>query len=87
MTAGLGGIRAACFYPWNPFEPTGAWSRFTCLWRYLLEEGAGVTLAFLDKGKDADLRGISVRFAGQSVYGDNPHTITRAIARVLSAAE
>lgn len=61
----LSGLRVACFFPWNPFEPTGAWTRFSCLWRYLLDAGAEVTLPFLEKGSDAKLDRLAVRYLGE----------------------
>ncbi len=71
MKVSLRGVRVACFYPWAPFEVTGAWVRFTCLWRYLVEAGADVTLAFLERGNDAELEGLSVRYLGEpNVYGN-----------------
>ena len=71
MSASLHGVRVACFYPWNAFEPTGAWSRFCCLWQFLLSEGADVTLAFFEKGRDIDLKDLSIRYTGEdSVFLD-----------------
>ena len=64
MNSLLSGVRVACFYPWPSFSPTGAWSRFSCLWKYLLEQGAEVTLAFLEVGNDTELKGISIRYLG-----------------------
>jgi glycosyltransferase involved in cell wall biosynthesis len=81
--ARLNGIRVACFYPWAPFEPTGSWSRFACLWRYLAEEGAGVTLAFLERGNNAQLKGVSVRYLGE----DNVINNIGAFARPMVAAK
>jgi glycosyltransferase involved in cell wall biosynthesis len=63
-TSCLRGVRVACFYPWVGFEPSGAWSRFTCLWRYLAGEGARVTIALYQTGADAALQGIDVRYSG-----------------------
>ncbi len=63
--ARLQGVRVACFYPWTPFEPTGAWSRFSCLWKYLLAEGAEVTLALLEQGHDTRLQNLSIRYLGE----------------------
>lgn len=70
MNASLRGIRVACFYPWTPFEPTGAWSRFSCLWRFLLHQGAEVTLPFLTKGDDTQLAGLEVRHFGDLIVAD-----------------
>ena len=77
--ASLRGIRVACFYPWNPFEQTGAWSRFACLWNFLLQEGAEVTLAFIDKGANTQLKGISVRFQGDYNVCNNIGAFARAL--------
>lgn len=63
--ARLHGVRVACFYPWTPFEPTGAWSRFSCLWKYLLAEGAEVTLALLEQGHDTRLQNLAIRYLGE----------------------
>jgi glycosyltransferase involved in cell wall biosynthesis len=54
--------KIACFYPWMPFEGTGAWSRFESMWKFFLEQGAEVTLALLGGGKEARLRNLSARF-------------------------
>jgi glycosyltransferase involved in cell wall biosynthesis len=70
MNASLRGIRVACFYPWPPFEPTGAWSRFSCLWRFLLTQGAEVSLALLSKGDDTVLAGLSVRYFGELIAAE-----------------
>jgi len=64
MNSKLSGVRVACFYPFPSFTPTGAWSRFSCLWKYLLEQGAEVTLAFFEVGNDTELKGISIRYLG-----------------------
>ncbi|MBI5381628.1 MAG: glycosyltransferase [Opitutae bacterium] len=64
MTASLHGVRIACFFPWKSFEPSGAWSRFTCLWQFLHNEGAEITLPFIERGNDASLHGITVRNLG-----------------------
>lgn len=57
------GRRVLCFYPWTPFEETGAWSRYRCLWRFLLDQGAQVTLAFVGgTGTDLHLRNIAVSY-------------------------
>ncbi|HRE80636.1 MAG TPA: glycosyltransferase, partial [Opitutaceae bacterium] len=64
MSSSLTGVRIVCFYPWNPFEPSGAWSRFTSLWRYLLGEGATVTLAFLEQGEGSRLQDLSLCYVG-----------------------
>lgn len=61
----LKGLRIACFYPWAPFEPVGSWARYTCLWRYLLSEGAQVTLAFLDRGPEAQLQHLSATYLSE----------------------
>ncbi len=65
MTESLRGIRVTCFYPWTPFEPTGAWSRFSSLWSFLVEQGAEVTLAFMGAGNNAELKNISLRYLGE----------------------
>ena len=75
----LRGVRVACFFPWNPFEPTGAWTRFSCLWRYLVEAGADVTLPFLEKGNDAELNGIAVRYLGDWNILNNIGAYARAL--------
>lgn len=64
MSSSLTGVRVLCFYPWVPFEPSGSWTRFTCLWQYLLGEGASVTLAFLDEGRDSHLQNLRIRYVG-----------------------
>lgn len=64
-----------CFYPWLPFQATGAWVRFSSLWKYLLQEGAEVTIALLDKGNNIQLRQISVQYLGENPavgYSDAP---------------
>jgi hypothetical protein len=63
MNRRLAGRRIVCFYPWTPFEPGGAWSRFECLWKFLVEQGASVTLAFLAHTPEGRLRNIAVRCA------------------------
>lgn len=85
--ASLRGVRVACFYPWNSFEPTGAWSRFACLWNFLVEEGAEVTLAFFDKGTNAQLKGISVKYQGDYNVISNIGTFARAIVAAESKSE
>ena len=80
MSASLLGIRIACFYPWPAFDSTGAWSRFSCLWRFLVEEGAEVTLAFLEKGNDAHLKGISVRYLGENPVRYDDESAARIVA-------
>ncbi|ATC65877.1 hypothetical protein CMV30_19055 [Nibricoccus aquaticus] len=62
MTSKLAGRRIACFFPWKPFEPTGAWCRFQCLWRFLLDQGCEVTLCLLADGADAQLKNVAVSF-------------------------
>ncbi len=85
--ARLAGVRVGCFYPWNPFEPTGAWSRFSCLWRYLLEQGATVTLCFLTKGPDAELKNLSVRFVGEHMVVNDATAIAKVVASARAMPE
>lgn len=82
MSSSLDGVRVLCFYPWNPFEPSGAWSRFSSLWRYLLGEGAAVTLAFLEQGQDSRLKNLSLRFVGE---GGTINNIGQYSQRILAA--
>ena len=95
MNKRLTGRRILCFYPWTPFEATGAWSRFQCMWQFFVDHGAAVTLAFLTKGTDAQLKNIEVRFPedfslvdavwtfGQKIVANGP----RAELRAMSQAE
>ncbi len=87
MNVSLRGVRVACFYPWTPFEMTGAWVRFTCLWRYLVEAGAEVTLAFLERGNDAALEGVSVRYLGEPNIYRNIGDYARALLSGKAASE
>lgn len=88
MNTSLHGVRVACFYPWVAFESSGAWTRFSSLWRYLLEAGAEVTLAFPDAGTDADLRNLRVRHLGQRpVFGQEALTRWLAATPGLASCE
>jgi glycosyltransferase involved in cell wall biosynthesis len=83
----LAGVKIACFYPWVPFEPSGSWSRFTCLWRFLLGQGAEVTLAFLDRGNDVSLRGLRIRHLGSSLQLRDNEDLGTLAAIVREAAQ
>jgi|GEM_PF-5082776 len=87
MTASLPGVKIACFYPWTPFEQTGAWSRFSSLWRFLLEQGAEVTLAFLDQGRDAQLKNIRARYLGDANLVSKIWTFTQKISTAEGKSE
>lgn len=87
MVASLHGVRVVCFYPWAPFEPTGAWSRFSSLWKFLLGEGALVTLAFLDRGNNAQLRNITVRYIGDFNIVNNIGALAQKVASSEAKSE
>ncbi len=63
MMQRLGGVRAVLFYPWVPFSPCGAWTRFQSTWQTLAESGAEVTLAFFGKGRNCAMQGARVSYA------------------------
>jgi glycosyltransferase involved in cell wall biosynthesis len=75
----LAGVRVACFFPWPSFTPTGAWSRYSCLWRFLAGEGATVTLPFLEPGEDADLQDLAVRYLGVSAQRGDPDVLAKLL--------
>lgn len=58
----LAGIKIACFYPWTPFEPGGAWSRFQNYVEFLLERGASVILCVSGYGENLSIGRASVRY-------------------------
>lgn len=87
MAASLYGVRVVCFYPWAPFEPTGAWSRFSSLWKFLLNQGAQVTLAFLDRGNNAQLRNITVRYIGEFNIVNNIGAFAQKVASAEAKSE
>lgn len=43
----LDDVKIGCFFPWQTLHPSGARTRFTTFWRYLLSQGAHVTLGLL----------------------------------------
>ncbi len=83
----LGGVRVACFYPWIPFEPSGAWNRFTSMWRFLSREGAEVTLAFMESGEAAQLQGVSVRYLGNENVLNNVGNVARKLIEGKAKSE
>jgi glycosyltransferase involved in cell wall biosynthesis len=65
----LSGIHIVCLYPWTVFQPSGAWTRFYSYWRYLLLQGAEVTIACIEPGKEGKLGRLAVkRFGKHSVF-------------------
>jgi glycosyltransferase involved in cell wall biosynthesis len=48
-TAKLQGIKIGAFFPWQTSTSSGARTRFNSFWRYLLAEGAQVTLGLLNE--------------------------------------
>lgn len=58
----LAGIRIACFYPWTPFEPGGAWSRFQNYVEFLLDRGASVTLCVSGVGEETAIGRAAIRY-------------------------
>ncbi len=75
----LSGVRVACFYPWSPFESSGAWTRFSCLWRSLFDRGATVTLAFLENGQDVEFSQFAVRYLGEPTVFHNMPVVARHV--------
>ena len=67
----LQGISIACFFPHAPFTTSGGWNRFTLLYRYLLLQGAHVTIPLFGRGDNCSFRDLSLQHAGsKSVFHD-----------------
>ena len=81
MTGSLEGIKIASFYPWRATFPSGARTRFACLWRYFLSEGAHVTIPTFDDGKDIRFRNFSIHSLGFLNFFLDPEKIDPIIAQ------
>jgi glycosyltransferase involved in cell wall biosynthesis len=93
MKLRLSGRRIASFFPWTAFEATGAWSRFQSMWRFFLDQGAQVTLAFPAHGPDVRLRNVAVRYlpnfnmvgavwnCGQRIAAGDPRSELRGLSQ------
>lgn len=65
----LQGVSVACFFPYQPFVASGGWARFTLLYRFLLSQGARVTIPLLGVGEDCSLDDLTLRYAhSKSVF-------------------
>ncbi len=80
MPARLNGIRVLSFYPWKAFEPSGAWSRFTSLWRFLVGEDAEVSFAFLENKTSQRLANLSAYYLGHDTVFHHPQLLSAALS-------
>ncbi len=80
MPARLSGIRVVSFFPWKAFEPSGASSRFSSLWRFLLHEDAQVSLAFFEDKTSHRLAHLSVHYFGHDTVFSNASLLAQALS-------
>ncbi len=85
--ATLNGIKIGCFFPWQTLLASGARTRFSTLWRYLIGEGAHVTLGLLQHCKFRHYENLSIReYSGARRY-ELSETIDNYHSRLLLQPE
>ena len=83
----LDGVKIGCFFPWKTLSASGARTRFTTLWRYLISEGADVTLGLLQSCKFKHYENLTIKeFSGVRRY-EFPEVIANYMSQLLLRPE